>query len=477
MSWTFERAAVRAFRFTSKHFDPATGEVSLGYAFVKHDGSVSPELIERISVPGAPFSALQAGSVDFDAVKAAAFEAALRLLHLVAGVSYYKAAAPAVIECSEGPLDEATADFMASVYENGLGEFAYRNGLNLRGHIAWPRGGAPRAAAPALGLGRKAQSDSMDAWLSRALVAIGGGKDSLVSIEALRALGAAPTVIWIGSSPLIRACAERTGLDTLNITRALAPALFVYNREGALNGHIPVTAVNSAILVLAALLTGHGSVVFSNEHSASYGSLIPGTGEVNHQWSKGWAFERDFAALIRAQVAADFDYVSLLRPFSELAVARQFAKLERYDAHFSSCNRNFHLLGEKPTQRWCGACPKCHFVFLALAPFMPKPRLLGIFGRNLLDDAGLAAEYDALLEIEGHKPFECVGEGRESRAAMAALAASPAWREDALVARFAATQQPALDAVTLRLEPLLAPQGEHGLGVNRMEALLAHFGT
>ena len=465
MSWTFERSGIRAFRFTSRHFDAATGEVALGYAFVNHDGSASPELVERIRVPGAPFTTLQAGSADFDAGQAAAVEAALRLLHLVAGVSYYKAAAPALIECSDGPLDDATADFIASVYENGLGEFAYRNGLDLRGHLHWPRGGAARAAAPALGLG------------TRALVAIGGGKDSLVSIEALRALGTQPTVIWIGSSPLIQACAERTGLATLNITRTLAPALFVYNREGALNGHIPVTAVNSAILVLAALLTGHGSVVFSSEHSASYGSLIPGSGEVNHQWSKGWVFERDFAALVRAQVAADFDYVSLLRPFSELAVARQFAKLERYDAHFSSCNRNFHLLGEKPTQRWCGACPKCHFVFLALAPFMPKPRLLGIFGRNLLDDPGLAADYDALLEIEGHKPFECVGEGRESRAAMAALAASPAWREDALVARFATQQQAALDAATLRLEPLLGPQGEHGLGANRMEALLAHFGT
>ena len=478
MSWTFDRAAVRAFRFTSKRFDAATGEIALGYAFVNRDGAASPELVERITVPGAPFTALQPGSADFDAAKAKAVDAALRLLHLVAGVSYYKAAAPAVIECADGPLDDATADFVASVYENGLGEFAYRNGLNLRGHIEWPRGGALRGAAPELGLvASAARSGPNDAWPSRALVAIGGGKDSLVSIEALRALGASPTVTWIGSSPLIRACAERTGLPTLNVTRALAPELFAFNREGALNGHIPVTAVNSAILVLAALLTGHGSVVFSNEHSASYGSLIPGTGEVNHQWSKGWAFERDFAAMVRAQVAADFDYVSLLRPFSELAVARQFARLDHYDAHFSSCNRNFHLLGEKPTQRWCGQCPKCHFVFLALAPFMPKPRLLAIFGRNLLDDPRLAAEYDALLEIEGHKPFECVGEGRESRAAMAALAATPTWKEDALVARFAATQQPAIDPATLRLEPLLAPQGEHGLGAKRMEALLAHFGA
>ena len=119
------------------------------------------------------------------------------------------------------------------------------------------------------------------------------------------------------------------------------------------------------------------------------------------------------------------------------AVARQFARIDRYDAYFSSCNRNFHLLGERPAQRWCGECPKCRFVFLALAPFMPKPRLMGIFGRNLLDDPAQTAGYDALLEFEDHKPFECVGEGRESRAAMAALSQRPEWREDALVERFA----------------------------------------
>ncbi len=127
-------------------------------------------------------------------------------------------------------------------------------------------------------------------------------------------------------------------------------------------------------------------------------------------------------------------------------MARQFAKTDFYDAHFSSCNRNFHILGERPAQRWCGVCPKCHFVFLALAPFMPKPRLMAIFGRNLLDEPEQTAGFDALLEYQDHKPFECVGEGKESRAAMAALAHSPSWREDFIVQRFARDILPQLDA-------------------------------
>lgn len=446
----FDRAAVRAFRFVRCRFDAGSGEAQLVYAF--DDG---PEMLEAIRFPGAPFA--------LDARRAAAVEQALRLLHLIAGVSYYKAAVPPQIRIDGYAIDADTVALLTLVYENGLGEFAYRNGLSLRGKIHFPVSGEVPAQAPVLDLAHSA------------LVAIGGGKDSLVSIEALRALGVAQTVTWVGSSPLIRSCAERTGLPLLNVERKLSPILFELNKVGALNGHIPVTAVNSAILVLAALLRGDDQVVFSNEHSASYGSTIAGTGEVNHQWSKGWAFERAFAAHVRRHIAADLHYYSLLRPWSELAVARQFARLDHYDAHFSSCNRNFHLLGDKPLLRWCGVCPKCHFVFLALAPFLPKPRLMAIFGRNLLDEPQLAGDFDALLEFGNHKPFECVGEGRESRAAMALLAQSPAWREDALVERFVREILPSLDPAELALDPLLQPQSEHGLPARLAEGLYAHF--
>ena len=449
--WTFDRDAIRVFRFVRCDFDAQTGIAQLVYAY--DDG---PELVETVVVPGAPF--------ELDSARAAAAERALRLLHLVAGVSYYKAAVPGEIRIDGYAIDADTAALLEDLYVHGLGEFAYRNGLNLHGKIKFPVSEGGAGSTPALGL------------REHALVAIGGGKDSLVSIEALRELGVEQTVTWIGGSQLIAACAARTGLPTLNIGRQLAPKLFEYNRQGAWNGHIPVTAVNSAILVFAAVLLGFDQVVFSNERSASYGSIIPGTGEVNHQWSKGWQFESAFGDYVQRNIASDLRYYSLLRPLSELAVARQFAKSDRYDAWFSSCNRNFHLLGERPAARWCGVCPKCHFVFLALAPFMPKPRLTAIFGRNLLDDPDQTAGYDALLEYQDHKPFECVGEGRESRAAMAALAQRPEWREDALVERFAREIAPQLDAAELRVEPLLAlEEGEHRIPPALWERLRARL--
>jgi len=518
--YNFSRDTITAFHFVDCQFDAETGTARLDYAF--DQGGV---FSERITFPGAPFALTEQ--------KQQAVTQALRTLHLIAGVSYYKAAVPENIIIDGYSIDAETAEFLTDIYENGLGEFAYRNNLSLRGKIRFPHmpssdpsatppssdpsatppssdpSATPPSSDPAghllptgegktnallplplgegwgvgadsegWGVGADSEGRGVGAIVGldhHALVAIGGGKDSLVSIESLRRLNIPQTITWIGSAPLIRSCAERTGLPLLNISRQLPTELFEMNKQGALNGHIPVTAVNSAILTLAALLQNANQVVFSNERSASYGSFIEGTGEVNHQWSKGWSFERDFAAHVKRTIAADLHYYSLLRPFSELAVARQFAKTDFYDAHFSSCNRNFHILGERPAQRWCGVCPKCHFVFLALAPFMPKPRLMAIFGRNLLDEKEQVPGFDALLEYQDHKPFECVGEGKESRAAMAALAHSPSWREDFIVQRFAQEILPQLEADDLSIAPLLIASDEHAIPLSIWEPLSAAF--
>jgi hypothetical protein len=430
----------RTFRFVRRTY--ARGESGEGVAGLVYAFDDGVEMIERVRFPDAP---------DLPIERAHAFDAALSVLHLIAGVSYFKAGVPAQLIIDGAPIDQATAALANAVYEHGLGEFAYQNQLDLHGRITFPFAQVDSAPTVTLNLPR------------RTLVPIGGGKDSLVTIEALRAVGEPVTATWIGNSALIRACAEQTALPTLNIAREISPVLFELNRRGALNGHIPVTAINSAILTVAAVLYGFDAIAFSNERSASVATLERDGREVNHQWSKGYTFERAFAQWIHTHVAADLDYFSLLRPLSELAVTRRFAKLTQYHDTFSSCNRNFKILGARPESRWCGQCPKCHFVFLALAPFMPKPQLTAIFGRNLLDDASLAPAFDALLEWHAHKPFECVGEGRESRAAMAALAARADWREDAIVARFRREIAPHLDATELAIEPLLAAQGEHGI--------------
>src|SRR5690606_38919968 len=187
-AWTFRREGIGRFRFVHAGYDEGSGTARLVYAF--DDG---PELVETIHFPDAPPPG-----------HPGALQQALRLLHLIAGVSYYKAAIPARIAVEPGVPDADTAGLMDAVYTDGLPEFAWRNGLDLRGHVCFPRsadaGGAP---ASTLGLPR------------RSLVASGGGKDSLGTVELLRGHGEDMTLVWVGDSPLIAAVAARTGLPTL----------------------------------------------------------------------------------------------------------------------------------------------------------------------------------------------------------------------------------------------------------------------
>lgn len=436
------------------------GVAELVYAFDR-----GPELIERIRFPHPPALPVE---------REAAFASALGMLHLIAGVSYYKAGVPTRIEVDGDAPDHASADLLEAVWLHGLAEFAYRNQLDLANRIVFPRrnpvAGSHRGADLA---GEQPSPNAPAANLpARTLVPLGGGKDSLVVVEACKHAGRDATVAWIGASPLIAAVAARTGLPRLNIGRELAPELFEYNRMGAWNGHVPVTAINAAILACAAILYGFDSIAFANERSASAAMLQHAGRAVNHQWSKGQQFEHGFAAWMHSHVACDLDCFSLLRPFSELAVTRAFARSgAAYFDVFSSCNRNFHITDRKPVDRWCGHCPKCQFVCLALAPFLPKTRLIGIFGRNLLDDASLAPGLDALIEHRTQRPFECVGEAGEARSALAALSTRPEWRSDALVARFREHVAPHLDAVPRPLETWLGPSGTHAAPATFADAL------
>lgn len=437
----------RSFRFLTPQYDAATGTAHLPYAF--DDG---PPLVERIVFPDAP---------RLPEERLPAFTHALHMLHWIAGVSYYKAGVPPRIEIESTLPSQEHAAWLETVYTQGLAEFYYRNQLPVGRAIYFPHGTAPSPQAPLFELPR------------RALVPIGGGKDSLVSVALLQQAREPATATWVGGSPLIARCAERTGLPTLPIRREIAPLLFTLNRQGAYNGHVPVTAINSAVLVLAALLYGFDAIVFSNERSASSPNLQVGEQGVNHQWSKGYFFERHFAQWVQRSVCAQLNYFSLLRPLTELGVAARFARYTEYHDVFSSCNRNFKILSPHPESRWCGQCPKCHFVFLALAPFLPKPQLVAIFGSNYLDDAALIPPFEALMAWHQHKPFECVGEAAESRAAMSCLAQRPEWQEDAVLQHFTRRIAPSLAPAERQIEPFLALDSAHRVPAHLYEVLHA----
>ncbi|MFI7284755.1 hypothetical protein ACIBOV_31320 [Micromonospora chersina] len=394
-----------AFTFPSYSIDFATGEVLFDYALTGPDGEQRFTEVVTLPLPAEPVSD----------ETAATLARVLELLHVVAGVSYYKAAAPPRLVLP-APLGAAAADLVTAVYTKGLAEYAYRNQLphvlELRPEVP---AGSVEAAAPL---------DNSD---RRPLSAVGGGKDSIVTLEALRRAGFDPVPFSVNPNHVIVSVNEASDLVPLAARRRIDPVLFDLNAAGARNGHIPVTAINSLIAVATAVLHGLGPVVMSNERSASDPNLVWQGHEINHQWSKGVEAEGLLRAALAEHAGLTEPYFSLLRSLSELHIARLFADTDRYDAVVTSCNAAFKL--RDASERWCRDCPKCRFVFLAMAPFMPRERLTAIFGGDLLADESQIPGYRELLGVDGHKPFECVGEVEESVVALSLLAEQEQWRD------------------------------------------------
>ena len=435
------------FRYESFAIDADRGLLTCGYSTGGHS------FAERFMLTPGP-------SWDSPAARAAA-----RLVFLLAGISYYKTTAPPVIDLGTTAVTDAERDFLRTFYLEGLGEFAYRNSLDLSGlRIEGPRRRAFVPANPTYGEMPVGQDREL-----RALVPFGGGIDSIVSVEMIRAK--ADVALFVVSRPgdlfdAIEQPAAVTGLPVIRAGREIDPQLFRSAELGFLNGHVPVTGILSAIAVLAAVLDGRDTVVMSNEWSASVPTLERDGRPVNHQWSKSAAFEGAFRAILAADASGLPDYFSALRDRTELWIAERFATLSQYHSTFRSCNRAFQLDASRRLDHWCGECDKCCFIDLILAPYMSPAALAAVFaadggGPEPLTNPALAAKFRTLLG-SGTKPFECVGEVNECRAALL-LAASRTDRADSpLLQQLAGEVAGRPDAPTLaEIEAMRQPVGDN----------------
>lgn len=407
MGIAFSEARSAVTRFEVRQPETRGNLIRLQYAAAGDDGPIY-EFAEEVEIPGEiPDSPLTEGLA--------------RLLALAASLSYFKAFAPTTFAVPGG-LTSAERRFVTELITGGLGEFAIVNDL--------PEVLDPVVLAPSLADPAPAGPERTGA---RSLVAVGGGKDSVVSIEALKAAGVEVGLFAINPRGPIEATADVAGIGLERAKRRIDPLLLQLNGEGAPNGHVPVTAINSLIALITAAANGYGTVVFSNEASASYGNQRWAGRDINHQWSKSSEFE----ALLRQSLPHGApDYVSLLRPITEIRIARRFAQHPAYHSVFTSCNRAFRMSAAADAT-WCGECPKCRFVFLILAPFLSRDALLQIFaGRDLFADEQQTEGFLELLGVDGlFKPFECVGEPDECRVALDMLRDRDDWAGHPFLAR------------------------------------------
>ncbi|MDO5417903.1 MAG: hypothetical protein Q4F29_11925 [Lachnospiraceae bacterium] len=330
-------------------------------------------------------------------------------LGMVELVSYWKITCSPRVLVQAGTLDEKQIAWWKDLYFNGLGEFFYVNQIEGAEPENFMEILADGPACPALG---EASAEASDTPV-RVLVPIGGGKDSVVTLELLKEAGEDIYGYIINPRGATVHTAEVAGLSAdhvISARRTLDKNMLELNQRGFLNGHTPFSAIVSFSALIAARLYHLPFIALSNESSANESTVQGST--VNHQYSKSFKYEQDFHNYAAEYLPGSSYYFSMLRPLSEFQIARYFAGCKAYHGIFRSCN-----VGSK-ADVWCGHCPKCLFVYLILSPFLEREAVQEIFGTDMLEDETMLGTLEQLVGIQEEKPFECVGSRDEINTAI-----------------------------------------------------------
>lgn len=345
-------------------------------------------------------------------------------LGLIEMLSYWKSTCSPEILIKCGWLNHTEARWWINLYQNGLGQFFYENRIGFtRFKNSEKRGKRQKLL--------KFTFDQCNNYQKRVapkipfkhqafLIPIGGGKDSLVTLELLKQRKEKITMFALNPSTVVQKIFDlNKNIDAIVAIRKIDPKLLELNQKGFLNGHTPISAYLAFLSVLVSYLSQHQFIAFSNERSANEGNLKYQGRIINHQYSKSFDFETKFRNYSQKYLINNIEYFSFLRPLYEIQIARLFSRFPQYFNIFLSCNvaSQTNSGTKKPTFRWCCHCPKCLFVFTCLYPFIDEDQLFNIFGKNLFQDQSNLPLMKELLGEKKFKPFECVGTKEESLAA------------------------------------------------------------
>ncbi|HIQ57504.1 TPA: hypothetical protein EYG84_02385 [Candidatus Gracilibacteria bacterium] len=336
--------------------------------------------------------------------------AAIFYLGVAEMVNYWKISCAKIIEINTGFLDTYQENWFKNLFYNGLGEFIYINNI-----VVSEKDFFEFHYSEKLKQDCKDANGSKFAPLSNILLSetillpVGGGKDSIVSYELLKPeFSKALTLFSVNpieaTKRLFKKAEEsEENIQNIQVQRILDKKIVHCNGDGFLNGHVPFSALLGFITVLTSLVHGKKYILLSNESSANEENVIFEGLKVNHQFSKSLKFEDDFRSFVNKYIHPYLEYISFLRPLSEIQIGKIFAEFPENFPIFKSCNS-----GSKK-DIWCNACPKCLFAYIILFPFVGKENMLTIFGQDLFENSDMQEMFHDLVDESRVKPFECVG--------------------------------------------------------------------
>ncbi len=324
--------------------------------------------------------------------------------------SYWKLTCSPIIEIKAGsfpatPKLGTSEGWWRKLFIKGMGEYYYKNQIdftkpdfltikNKREEIL--QTGA-QGEPPEGKVAEHPQLQNSSASSNKVLVPVGGGKDSIVTLELLKK-DFDVTAFAINPVPLIKDVIKTASVPAIFVQNIFDPKLFELNQQGFLNGHVPISAFYAFYSLLTAYLLDIPNVAFSNERSSSEGNTNYLGHDINHQYSKTLDFETDLNNYISSP-----KYFSFLRPLYELQITKLFSNYPQYFKIFSSCNNNFKI-NKNNTLKWCGTCPKCISTALMFSQFISKEKVTEIMGKFPHNQKIL----DELTGVSPIKPFECV---------------------------------------------------------------------
>lgn len=318
-------------------------------------------------------------------------------LGMVEVISYLKATCSPKLVVKAGSLSKKQIEWFKKLYLNGLGEFFYTNNIVEAMDID------TFIEIEAENLNE--ETINLDRNLTGNLIPVGGGKDSVVTLEVLK--GYDNTCYIVNPRGASLGCAKIAGYDEVYAPkRTLDGNLLELNKRGFLNGHTPFSAILAFSSYISAIILGRKNIALSNEASANE-TNVEGT-NINHQYSKSIEFENDFREYVHQFISKNGpNYFSMLRPLSEWQIVKAFVKEPKYFEIFKSCN-----VGSKEDV-WCENCPKCLYVYIMMAAVLNENEMNKMFKTNMLENEQLKDIFNGLVYPNYDKPFECVGTKEE----------------------------------------------------------------
>ena len=330
--------------------------------------------------------------------------------------SYWKITCSPKIEIQAGNLSKEQIKWWKDLILKGMGQFFYENKINfIRPDFLKILSAAKDYPLPL----KKKEEDGPPSFLlkDRVLVPIGGGKDSVVTLEILKRAKKSLDCFFLNPINPAKKIAKIAGCkNEIIVERKIDKKLLELNQKGFLNGHTPFSAFLAFLSVVCATVFDYKYIAISQEQSSNQGNLKYLGKEINHQYSKSFDFEQKFRKYTKKYLSRDIEYFSFLRPLYEIQIAELFSNFQKYFSAFLSCNEAYKTYSgtKKPLKKWCCNCSKCLFVFTILYPFTDEQKLIKIFGENLFEKKSLLPIMKELTGEKGFKPFECVGTKKES---------------------------------------------------------------